>query len=42
VASVLESPRSWVVIVLLGMNIISASDEHAKPAPVHNPSSKEI
>jgi hypothetical protein len=32
VASILESPVSWVVFDLLGMNNISAADEHENQA----------
>jgi hypothetical protein len=42
VASNLESPLSWVVNDLLGMNNISASDEHSETKGNQNPSSKEI
>jgi hypothetical protein len=39
---ILESPLSWVVIGLLGMNNISISDEHAETESYHTLSSKEI
>jgi len=41
-ASILESPLSWVVLGLLGMNNLSPSDEHAATVSNHTLSSKEI
>lgn len=41
-ASILESPLSWVVLGLLGMNNISISDKHAATVSNHTLLSKEI